>query len=404
MAASVLITRLVLRNYKSIAACDLSLGPLTFLVGPNGSGKSNCLDSFRFVAQSLRTSLDHALRERIGAKAVCHNYGIPDEHFAIRLDFVLPSGTTGYYSFRVNAESTGGFKVPAEECKINGSAQGLSEHFYQVQWGQVVASTLPIAPASSPDRLYLVTASGVPELRPVYDALSEMEVYNLAPGKIASVQQMEGGEILQRDGGNSASVFRRLSEPTRERVNQYLTRIVTGFSAVKTNPLDGVDGFILYRKDRKYSSPVPLLAGSMSDGTLRSLGILLALFQNEDSTRSPHLIGLEEPETGLHPAALGILLAALREASEHSQIIVTSHSPDLLDDSGIPTGSILAVENTDGETRIAGLGEAGREVVKEKLFTPGELLRQNQLTPDPVAFSEARKAHMDGIFEYNRGA
>ena len=55
MTSPVFITRLTLRNYKSIAACRLSLGPLTFLVGPNGSGKSNCLDSLRLVAESLRT-------------------------------------------------------------------------------------------------------------------------------------------------------------------------------------------------------------------------------------------------------------------------------------------------------------------------------------------------------------
>ena len=142
----------------------------------------------------------------------------------------------------------------------------------------------------------------------------------------------------------------------------------------------------------------------MSDGTLRSLGILLALFQNEGSTKSPRLIGLEEPETGLHPAALGILLAALREASEHSQIIVTSHSPDLLDDSSIPTDSILTVDNIAGETRIAGVDEAGREVLKKQLFTPGELLRQNQLTPDPVALSNLENAPLSNIFEYNLGA
>lgn len=59
---SVFLTRVVLQNYKSIAACDVQLGPLTFLIGPNGAGKSNFLDALRFVTDSLRTSLEHALR------------------------------------------------------------------------------------------------------------------------------------------------------------------------------------------------------------------------------------------------------------------------------------------------------------------------------------------------------
>ena len=60
------VRRVKLRNYKSIGRCDVELGPLTVLVGHNGSGKSNFLDALAFVSDSLRTSLDHALRERGG--------------------------------------------------------------------------------------------------------------------------------------------------------------------------------------------------------------------------------------------------------------------------------------------------------------------------------------------------
>ena len=69
MSSSCLITRLALENYKSIARCDVSLGALTFLVGANGSGKSNFLDALRFVADSLRNALDHAIRERGGEQS-----------------------------------------------------------------------------------------------------------------------------------------------------------------------------------------------------------------------------------------------------------------------------------------------------------------------------------------------
>jgi predicted ATPase len=51
------VRRVVLKNYRSIAACDVVLGPLTFLVGPNGSGKSNFVDSLRFIGDALRSSL-----------------------------------------------------------------------------------------------------------------------------------------------------------------------------------------------------------------------------------------------------------------------------------------------------------------------------------------------------------
>ena len=103
----------------------------------------------------------------------------------------------------------------------------------------------------------------------------------------------------------------------------------------------------------------------------------------------------------LHPAAASVLLGALREASTVSQIIVASHSPDLLDDSNIPDESILAVESRDGVTVIGPVDEAGRSVLRDNLFTPGELLRQNQLTPTPDSFIEVEERQLK-LFEIGR--
>lgn len=113
------------------------------------------------------------------------------------------------------------------------------------------------------------------------------------------------------------------------------------------------------------------------------------------------LIGLEEPEMALHPAASAVLLSALRQASQRSQIVVTSHSPDLLDNPDIPPDSIFAVENVDGVTRIGGIDEAGRSMLRDKLFTPGELLRQNQLAVDPAAVEEIRDERQLNLFDFN---
>ena len=95
------IHRVKLRNYKSIARCDVELGPLGILVGPNGSGKSNFLDALSLTHQALDMTLDHALRERGGVNEVRRRSGGHPSNFAIELHFTLPDGARqGMYALR----------------------------------------------------------------------------------------------------------------------------------------------------------------------------------------------------------------------------------------------------------------------------------------------------------------
>ncbi len=395
--------RITVRNYKSIAACQVDLGDLMFLVGPNGSGKSNFLDALRFVSEALRTSLDLALRDRGTIKEVRRRSGGHPNHFALRFDFTLPSGQPGHYSFRVGAKPGGAYEVQHEECRVSSGDAVGPEHFFHVRAGTVEKSSVSPAPASLPDRLYLVAASGLREFRPVYDALSRIEVYNLNPREIGEMQRPDPGELLRRDGSNAASVLQQLSPVASDLVAEYLSRIVRGVSSVEPKTLGSQETIEFRQTVRGQSHPWRFYAASMSDGTLRAFGILLAIFQaaSNQQRAAPLLIGLEEPEMALHPAAAGILLSALREGSRYCQILVTSHSADLLDNPDIPTDALLAVEAEDGLTRIGPVDAAGREVLRDKLFTVGELLRQNQLAPDADAVRDVSNERQLKLFELN---
>ena len=385
------LTRVVLKNYKSIAACDIRFGPLTFLVGPNGAGKSNFLDALRFVTDSLRSSLEHALRDRGGINEVRRRSGGHPNHFGLRLFFSLPSGEVGHYAFRIGARPQGGFEVQNEECKIH-SAQALGEtHYFRVKSGNVEESSQQ-GPTASIDRLYLVSASGLPAFRPIYEALSRMGFYSLNPDRIRDLQSPDAGQLLARDGSNITSVLAQLRQhnPNRkQRVEEYLSKVVPGVHGVDVKVVGPKETLEFRQQVAGSRDPWRFLAANMSDGTVRALGILVALFQSGNGAGAHvPLVGIEEPEIALHPAAAGLLLDGLREASRSTQVIVTSHSPDLLDDQQLDADSILAVYAEAGSTHIAALDQAGRAALLSRLYTPGELLRLNQIRPDPESSPE----------------
>jgi len=154
-------------------------------------------------------------------------------------------------------------------------------------------------PATLPDRLFLVAASSVPELRPVLDALSRIKVYNLNPREIGAMQKSDPGDRLRRDGSNAASVLQQFSADIRQRVTVNLSRIVPGVSDAETKTLGSQETIEFRQSVKGQEHPWRFLAGDMSDGALRAFGILLAVFQAKAAREGrlpPSLIGLEEPE------------------------------------------------------------------------------------------------------------
>ena len=382
-----LLTRVVLRNYKSIAACDVAPAQISFLVGPNGSGKSNFLDALRFIADALQFSLDHALRDRGGINEVRRRSRGHPTHFGIRVEFNL-GDSRGHYAFRIGSRTGGGYEVQEEECHVL-QCSSARQLFYKVRNGRVdSSSTLSPPPAAAADRLYLVNVSGVDAFRPVYDALSGSGFYNLNPDAIRDVQQTDPGDLLKRDGSNAASVLSTLgsrSPDVKKRVEEYLSKVVPGVAGVNRRSIGPRETLEFRQEVRGAQHPWRFFAGNMSDGTLRAFGVLLALFQVAGN-KEPHrrLIGIEEPEIALHPAAAGVLIDSLCDAAEQAQILVTSHSPEMLDNKEIAADSIFAVVVHQGESRIAPLDDTGRAALQKHLYTAGQLLRMGQLVPDPA--------------------
>jgi predicted ATPase len=373
------LRRVIIKNYKSIAVTSVDLEPFTVLVGANGSGKSNFVDALRFVSDCLNTSISLALQNRGGINAVrLHSLGHPT-HFGIRLVIELEQQGFADYSFEIAARQQGRFEVKGERCVVQ---TGLFRHEakYQVQDGKFTQEFPGIRPKVETDRLALSVLSAVEEFRPVYDFLTSMRFYALAPDQIRQLQEPDAGEVLNRYGSNAAAVLREIQKrkpDSYERLCHLLSKVVPGTSQAEYLSL-GQKETLRFKQDVGDKHPWNFNALNMSDGTLRVLGILLAVYQ----ASTPTFIAIEEPEARIHPAALDVIIDILKDGTARSQILVTTHSPDVLDNRKIQDSELRLVTSQKGRTIIAPLAEVTRKVIRDRLYSAGELLRMEELRPD----------------------
>jgi hypothetical protein len=339
-------------------------------VGPNGSGKSNFLQAL-LQPSALLTEPDLA---RIGLGAVLRKGAPKGSVLGIRVE-VQAEGWSGVYVNRGDPDRPDTLQ---EECHVSGPAGHTASYTVSGSRIEVVGMVRP--PKRTNPRIYLSSLSGHPDFAPLYEALADqMAFYDFDMGALR-MAHFDGGESnrhLHLAGAFLGSAIGRLSrEQPRvwERIKEYLHMI---------NPAVE-DITIAEAADLRVPvfQPLGLSAQNMSDGTLRALATLVALFQSVDGGPSLSFVGLEEPETAIHPGALAVLLDAMQEASLSVQVAATSHSADLLDNKDIPTESLLAFEEIDGVAHIGAVDAAGRQILKQRLFTPGELMRMGQLHPE----------------------
>lgn len=392
------LSRVKVRNYKSLANCNVELGRLTLLVGRNGCGKSNFLDAIRFVLDGLQTSLDHAVKSRGGIDEVRRKSTGHPHNFAISLKINLEEGFA-WYGFEIAARPRGGFVVKDERLKIFDTRSLQRDHFHVTE-GKVVSSSLENMAPGVADRLYLVTAAGRLELLEVYESLMGMGFYNLNPEEMKDVQSPDAGELLRRDGSNIASVVARLESDRpalKARIRTFLSAIVPDVADFERTAVGHKETLLFRQAVRGSQHPWRFHAASMSDGTLRALGVLIAAMQLVDRKDPVHLVGIEEPEAALHPAAVAALMESLREAAVHTQVLVTTHSPDILDQFDETKDTLLVLQSKRGETEIAPADNASRQAIHDHLYSAGELLRMDQLQPDQQTIE--RQQNMSSIWE-----
>jgi predicted ATPase len=416
------LSRVCIRGYKSIACCDVTLEPLTILVGRNASGKSNFLDALGFLHDVMNQNVSEAVASRNGWRSVhCRNSSSP--YLEMELAATCPSYNSVWdaeYSFSLEAErhlvhvrqetlvlkeqegnrqcgfsfEGGKFRWIGKEHFANGSIAALTESIPWMPQEDKLSTPHFFTGPQHGGRLVLSMIATQPFLDLRF-GLQASAVYNFSPPAIREHQPNSGWPFLASDGRNLARAIAALKEvepETLARIAAYLQAMVpevSGFERIEYGDFETVQFSI---KDAAGDSTRRFDASSMSDGTLRILAALMAAFQIVELPDGyPGFIAIEEPETSLHPAAMRALVDALNEATARTQILLTTHSADLLDNPTIHPKNIRVVEMIDGQTVIGPVDEASVEIVRRNLDTLGGLERQNQLTIDPDELARQRR-------------
>ncbi|MDX6677868.1 MAG: hypothetical protein QOE31_1920 [Solirubrobacteraceae bacterium] len=375
------IRQVQIRNYKSIGKAIVDLDDLTMFVGANGVGKSNFLDALAFVSQCLTDSIELAFKNRGGLSAVRRRSGGHPTHIGVRLIVDLGPHQVADYSFEIAAEKPERFTVAHERCHVS-NVLGES-HTFEVEQGRFKTPIEGIRPNVAPDRLALFAASATPEFRPIYDFLAGMRFYSIVPSELRKPQPSDAGHVLRSDGGNAAAVLKRIKDETPERYERICSLLGIAVEGIESADHKSMGQFetITFRQDVGLKHPWTFDALNVSDGTLRMLGLLVAVYQPGQAT----VLGIEEPEATVHPAVSELILEILIDAARFRQVLVTTHSPDLLDSEDLSDEHVRVVTNPQNTTVVSTLAETSRRAVREELFTTGELMRTDELTGDTQA-------------------
>ena len=401
------ITRMCVKNFRSIRNLDMELGPLTVLVGPNASGKSNVLDALRFIRDAVARGVDFAISQRDGMDSIRHRHrpgrGRPrDVELGVIATF---RGVALDYNFVLAGNADGGYRVKREygSYKLDTKSGRVD---FRINEGRVItpkiSSDLEMEELGIEDLSFFTIFRAFPTGRSdesqtprsasrvrshigllwVRSGLLSVGFYHGFPNVIREPQKQLTAERLDEHGENLASVLREMGRGKRNPrgirdIRDALSHALPGITNVTSKPVGGYLVVQFEHANIDGGKGIWLDAAQESDGTLRILGLLTAIHQ----PRRPPLLGIEEPEMAIHPGVLPVLADEFQEASLRMQVVITTHSPDFIDQ--FPVECIRAVEFVDGETRVGTVSERQASAVRERLFTLGELHRMEGLEIHP---------------------
>lgn len=371
--------RLHVENYRSIGRIVVDLPPFSMLVGPNGSGKSNVADALLFAAE-VGVNASAAIHRRGGIDGI--RRWTPEDPADIVIDCRIAASAneldTNYLRHRFVLGGGLRHKWSFLEEVVEIVVGGHAEHRAVRTGEEVDYSWWPTRlPFPAPDASILTVLSQLEDFSAAASLLGGVRRYR--PNPDAMREPIKGTDATRLDelGTNIALAVQNLEMAGEgPELENRLSKIVPGLVSLTTDNI-GSYSVLRIRQEQGKGGIAELDATGLSDGSLRALGLLVATLQQ----RRNELLIIEEPEVSVHVAAANLLYDVLREAADKGSVLVTTHSPDLVE--AAADEEILVCEYVGGMTRLGSLDPVQRQIVEDGLFSLSELMRSEPLRVSP---------------------
>jgi len=326
------IDRIHVSGLKSIEKATISLNALNVFIGENGAGKSTFITALRLL-HSIAVDESHRI--------------FSGEDMDSDLDrLVATSG--GAASLTRCGRKTRYRMTLVADCTVHGF-----RHYYEARLSRDPHDKLRVGP-----RFFFNPEHGTPttDSTPfeVFDVLRGIRVYHLNDTSIfASSRRLcdaHDGQSLQSDASNIAAFICMLRDAHPRhyrRLVQVIRRVFPLFDDFDMAP-DRVFPGNVRLEWRERGIGLPLTANEMSDGTLRFICLAALLMQPFDRPEAPRVIVIDEPELGLHPSAISLLVSMIEMASMHVQVVVATQSSTLVSALSNPDSVVVVKRNSRG--------------------------------------------------------
>jgi len=402
-----MITRISVKNFKSLNNVSLRLGGRNFLVGPNMAGKTNLISFFRFLTQMVVSSPGaYGLPNAInisggfaelawrGSESNLMSLSLEGELDEISSDKKDKNGSdvkrVGWqYSLDILGDrSRGGIMVQDEALTISTGSGSVALIRKDPKIGRRILCNRTgdaIAHVDDPTRSALEYEIPDWEGNPLRREFASFCFYRLIPQSMKQVNPVTSPRFLEEDGRNLSSWLMMIQTRFPEsfaRIVSAVRDVLPDVANIITWPTPQSTVFIA-SSERSLRTPVPVW--QMSDGELAFIALLSLIFSPKEF--SAGLFCVEELENHLHPSLIDALIKLHDQrrcelSGEAAQVIVTTHSPQVVDK--VDLDDLIVVSKRNGETVCTRPGDKPhlRQLLEDEEIGLGELLYSGALSEE----------------------